>query len=264
MKNMMRTMIVIAALSALLVGCAGLDRENQSTRPFGMGRGMAGGMMERHHAQVPSEYAGLTNPVPAGPDSLNNGAALYATHCASCHGDGGMGDGPAGTALDPAPAAVAHTSQEIGDAYLFWRISEGGGTFNTAMPAWKDSLDETSRWDLINYMRALGKGDVEPQTSFGGARYDPTVQATHQADILAQAVQQKIVTQAEADTFEKVHAAIEEYRTSRPEFLNSSASPTEQQATILDALVKDQRITQAEADTFPQVHDRLGASGLMP
>lgn len=264
MKNIRSTMIVIGLLASVLVGCAGMDRETQSTRPFGMGRGMAGGMMERHHAQVPSEYAGLTNPVAAGPDSLNTGAALYATHCASCHGDGGMGDGPAGTALDPAPAAVAHTSQEVGDAYLFWRISEGGGTFNTAMPAWKDSLDETARWDLINYMRALGSGEVEPRSAMGGERFNPAVQATHQADILAQAVELKVITQAEADVFGKVHAAIEEVRTSRPEFRNSSASPTEQQAAILDALVKDQRITQAEASTFPQIHDRLGASRLMP
>jgi hypothetical protein len=33
----------------------------------------------------------------------------------------------------------------MGDDHLFWRISEGGVPFNTAMPAWKDTLDEQAR-----------------------------------------------------------------------------------------------------------------------
>ena len=40
--------------------------------------------------------------------SLERGAELYATNCASCHGDGGMGDGPIGAALDPAPSPLSH------------------------------------------------------------------------------------------------------------------------------------------------------------
>ncbi len=79
-----------------------------------------------------------------------------------------MGDGPAASALDPAPAPVAHSSQMLADDYLFWRISEGGTPFGTTMPAWK-MLDEQARWDMINYMRALGAGTVEPASSMGGA-----------------------------------------------------------------------------------------------
>ena len=68
-----------------------------------------------------------------------------------------MGDGPTASALDPAPAAIAHTSQMSGDDYLFWRISEGGVPFETAMPVFK-ALEEQDRWDVIDYIRALGKG----------------------------------------------------------------------------------------------------------
>ena len=66
--------------------------------------GPGSGMMARHHVRVPEPYAGLTNPVPPDQASLERGAELYTTLCASCHGDGGMGDGPAGVSLDPLPA----------------------------------------------------------------------------------------------------------------------------------------------------------------
>jgi hypothetical protein len=150
-----------------------------------------------------------------------------------------------------------------GDDYMFWRISEGSGSFNTAMPGWKGILDEPSRWDLINYVRALGAGEIEPQISMGGARYDPAIQAAQQAEMLAQAVEGKVITQAEADTFLKIHDAIDEYRAANPGFQNSS-DPAEREAAILEELVRRQVISQAEAVAFPGIHDRLGASGLMP
>ncbi len=214
---------------------------------------MGSGIMQRHHAQIPDEYAGLRNPIPADQKSLENGANLFTLHCASCHGEDGMGDGPAGQTLDPAPAVIAHTSQMMGDDYLFWRISEGSGAFNTAMPGWKAILDEKSRWDLINYVRALGSSGVNPGE-----------QNAHEEEMLAQAVEQKVITQAEANTFMKVHDAIDEFRTGNPEFQYSDGSPTEREAAILGELVQSKVINQAEANAFNEIHERLGNSGLMP
>jgi mono/diheme cytochrome c family protein len=226
----------------------------------GMGRD---GMMMRHHAEVPAEYAGLKNPVPADEESLERGAALYTTNCASCHGDGGMGDGPAGSALDPAPAAVAHTSQMTADDYLFWRLSEGGTPFGTSMPAWK-VFDEQARWDMVNYMRALGSGTVNPAVGMGGEAYDPAAQAAQQAEMLAEAVKQGVVTQEEADLFILVHDAVEQYRSEHPEIMNSGGNVTERETAILAALVNENIISRTQADAFTDIHDRLGASGLMP
>ena len=48
-------------------------------------------MTSRHQAAIPNEYAGLTNPIPPDASSLERGASLYATNCARCHGDSGMG-----------------------------------------------------------------------------------------------------------------------------------------------------------------------------
>jgi len=44
----------------------------------------------------------------------------------------------------------------LSDGYLFWRITEGGVPFGTAMPSFESILDDNQRWDVINYLRYLG------------------------------------------------------------------------------------------------------------
>ncbi len=240
----------------------------------GMGPGMGGGAMrgmgadsgmrERHMAPVPPEYAGLTNPVPADEASLKRGEQIYTTYCASCHGDGGMGDGPAGAALNPPPAPIAHTSQMLGDDKLFWRISEGGAAFGTAMPAFKDVLDEQARWDVINYIRALGSGKVHPSQTVGGSMYNPQDEAARHAEMLSTAVRQGVITQQEADLFAAVHDKLEAYRQQHVEELRQQASTdTSMMDIILSALVEQHSITKEEADAFRDIHDRLVNAGLM-
>ena len=174
-----------------------------------------------------------------------------------------MGDGPAGEGLDPAPAPIAHTSQMMGDAYLFWRISEGGAMepFNSAMPAWKGALDEQSRWDVINYVQAMGSGAVAPRPGTGGAAYDPAAQATRQAEMLATAVAQNILTPLEADIFADVHKAIETLRAQDMEGMDGNMADV--QAALLAELVDAETITQEQADAFNEIHERLLDAGLM-
>jgi len=152
----------------------------------------------------------------------------------------------------------------IVEYYLYCRISVGGVGFSTSMSGWKEILDDQARWDVINYLRALGKGDVQPGSSMGGAQYDPELEAVRQATMLEQAVQQNVITQSERETFETVHGILEQYRLEHPEMANESSSPTEREAKLLAALVEEQTITQDQADAFITIHDRLAESGLMP
>jgi len=254
----------------VLAGCARLsdDQSEKAVRNVGpgmMGRGMGPGsvMMDRHHARVPDEYAGLTNPIPADEASLARGEEIYITYCATCHGDYGNGDGPGGVALDPAPAPIAHTSQMMSDAYLFWRITEGGVAFETGMIPYKDILDEQARWDVINYVRALGRGQVQPGEHMGGVPFDPSQEQAHREEMLTQAVEQGVISQTEADLFDQVHRLMDKYLAAESVSGMITGPRADALPQILDAMVAMDLIILDQADTFMDVHDRLIEAGLM-
>jgi len=249
-------------------GVASEESAETSSEPAqesgGMGMGPGSGMMARHHATIPEEYAGLANPVEADAASLERGGEIYVTHCAVCHGDGGMGDGPGVAGLDPAPAAIAHTSQMLGEDYLFWRISEGGAMapFNSAMISWKGVLDDEARWDVITYVQALGSGAVMPRENMGGVTFDPEVEAITRAAMLATAVEQEVITEEEAAVFADAHEKVDRQMVQMREE-GASAGMDELMPDILAALVTAGDLSQEQADTFLSVHDRLGEAGLM-
>jgi len=102
-------------------------------------------------APVPTEYAGLTNPLEAG--TATQGAEVFKTNCEVCHGPQGHGDGPAGQALDPHPRNLAELQTKASDDFLFWRIREGKP--GTSMVAWKGILTDEQVWQVISFIRTL-------------------------------------------------------------------------------------------------------------
>lgn len=87
--------------------------------------------------------------------SLARGAELYRRECASCHGELGRGDGPAGKGLDPAPANLAdHTAlMDVTPLAFYQRITIG--VAGTAMPAYETRLPPEDRWALALYATTL-------------------------------------------------------------------------------------------------------------
>jgi mono/diheme cytochrome c family protein len=96
----------------------------------------------------------LKSPYHDEPLTLAQGEELFTLYCASCHGDGGYGDGAAGGALGQKPANFHDTLVKAqSDGSLFWKMSTGRGN----MPPFKDVFTDEQRWQLVAYIRHLGK-----------------------------------------------------------------------------------------------------------
>ena len=88
---------------------------------------------------------------------VSKGKTLFSANCASCHGEGGNGDGPAGTALNPKPRnfhAVEgwKNGRKISDIYKTLQF----GITGSGMSAY-DYLTPADRFSLIHYVRSLMK-----------------------------------------------------------------------------------------------------------
>jgi mono/diheme cytochrome c family protein len=94
--------------------------------------------------------------------AITRGKQLYQTNCIVCHGADGRGTGPAAKSLAHPPADLTnhfHIKAGDGDAYLFWRVSEGGmvepfKSMQSAMPPFKTVLSADQRWDVLAYVHA--------------------------------------------------------------------------------------------------------------
>jgi cytochrome c553 len=147
--------LLFAALvisSLVLAACGGGGAANNGGEAGGGAQGEA---LDR--PEPPAEYASMTNPHEGDDAAAQAGQQIYQTNCASCHGESGLGDGPAAAALDPAPQDLRDNEEGLSDAYLHWRIAEGGqmAPFNSAMPAWKNTLSEDQIWQVVTYLRTL-------------------------------------------------------------------------------------------------------------
>lgn len=100
---------------------------------------------------VPVEFAGKTNPL--GADAAAEGAKVYQVNCETCHGPQGHGDGPAGAVLDPQPKNLPELAAQVGDDYLFWRVSTGKP--GTSMAPWAGILTDEQIWQAVAYIRTL-------------------------------------------------------------------------------------------------------------
>jgi mono/diheme cytochrome c family protein len=105
---------------------------------------------------VPGDYYEGRNPVLANEESIRNGMAHFADHCATCHANDGSGATQMGRSMfPPAPDMRAAGTQGLSDGELFYVI-EYGVRF-TGMPAWGTGTieGEEGSWHLVNFIRHL-------------------------------------------------------------------------------------------------------------
>ena len=96
--------------------------------------------------QAPPEAAATPNPEAKNPDAAAAGRKLFMRTCAGCHEEDGTGK-DTGAANLRSPQVQAQS-----DGALFWKITHGNTEHG--MPSFA-SLPETSRWDVIRFLRTF-------------------------------------------------------------------------------------------------------------
>jgi mono/diheme cytochrome c family protein len=117
-------------------------------------------------------YKSLSNPLKKDSKAITQGGVLYTQHCFLCHGDLLDGNGLFGKSFSPAPANFTRLDSILSrpQAYTFWRIMKGGKglpeqyePWNSAMPAWEETLSNKEVWKIISYIyKVAGQWHAKP------------------------------------------------------------------------------------------------------
>ena len=104
-------------------------------------------------------------------ESVARGRALFldetGANCASCHGEGGAGDGPAATdTLDDwgypiRPRDLRTGTYRAGSAPADLYRSISTGINGTPMPAYGGAIEPEAMWDLVHFVQSLSQGGAQ-------------------------------------------------------------------------------------------------------
>jgi len=98
----------------------------------------------------------LKNPLKGNKEATEKGQQIFQINCFTCHGESGKGNGPGAAGLNPKPINL--TSKEVQkqtDGAIYWKITTGFPP--TAMISWRSNLSDKQRWELVDYIRELGR-----------------------------------------------------------------------------------------------------------
>jgi mono/diheme cytochrome c family protein len=107
-------------------------------------------------AQQPSAGE-LTNPVAPSEKSIAAGRQLFQRFCAPCHGSTAQGNGPlAPRDVHPPDLTDAEWAHGGSDGEIFTNIRDGIGPKFDMKPM-KSRMTTTEIWNVVNYLRSVGR-----------------------------------------------------------------------------------------------------------
>jgi mono/diheme cytochrome c family protein len=150
--------VAALGLAAIFAACGG---EQKSEAPPAPAPAASAAAPSAPAPSAPAAPAAAPPSAPAGNlrGDAENGKAIYAQYCASCHGASGHGDGPVAGTLNPKPAN--HTDHQfmasLSDEHLYQVISKGGASVGKSpmMAPWGGVINDQGIKDLIAYLRQL-------------------------------------------------------------------------------------------------------------
>lgn len=93
------------------------------------------------------------NPTPPTEQTREDGRRLFNIYCAPCHGASGRGDGPVGAKMSKPANLLGAKYLQAKDGFLYYVIRYGA----PMMPPKGEVLEPLERWQVIRYLRTLGR-----------------------------------------------------------------------------------------------------------
>ncbi len=143
-------LLTSSALVLMLAGCGGGPEEGAESLPE---------TADPSGTALPGE---APEPDPARNVEPASGEAVYTANCATCHGDGGTGSGPAAVGLEPPPSDMTDGQWTTGDGSLgAIRNTIVNGSPGTAMIAWQGTLTEAEIQAVAEYVHSMSQGGAQ-------------------------------------------------------------------------------------------------------
>jgi mono/diheme cytochrome c family protein len=148
------TVILILAVGLVfaLLGFVNMRADNP---PSHLETAIAGHAMD---ANVGRAAPKLTNPVTADEANLAAGARLYREHCTLCHGDPAHPKAPLIDSLNPPAPQFMDDKADMAENQNFFILQHGIRW--TAMPGWKNVLNDQQLWQLVTFLSHMS--DLPP------------------------------------------------------------------------------------------------------
>ncbi len=107
-----------------------------------------------HNYNLTAQDKARKNPVAFTEVSVAKGKKIYSSQCAMCHGQNANGKGEVveEMKINPPDFTKAETLKDRTDGELFAILGAGSET----MPGQGTRMTDKQKWDLINYLRAVG------------------------------------------------------------------------------------------------------------
>jgi mono/diheme cytochrome c family protein len=105
--------------------------------------------------KAPEKYRAKRNPLEKDQEAAMAGKILFEEHCEECHGKEALGG-------KKAPSLRVAEVQDAPPGTIFWILSNG--VVRRGMPVWS-RLPEPQRWQLVSYLKSLGKSSPDPSPS---------------------------------------------------------------------------------------------------
>jgi mono/diheme cytochrome c family protein len=116
---------------------------------------------------MPGLSSGMAWLAAAAERETDSGKQVYATHCATCHGESGKGDGPSATgfATKPFDLTSGALMNALPDEFLIDIVRDGGPAHGLAptMPPFNRTLSQAQIQQVVAFVRTLAQPPFDPR-----------------------------------------------------------------------------------------------------